>query len=383
MDDAHSIIPAKAGIQAYGLIIHSDDALDPGPRRDDGGPCPIPARVLFALILIAVGAARLRADDTRPLIAVIAENQGTETTDFIVPYGVLSASGAARVIDVSVHDGPVQMMPALKLSAKETIATFDAKHPQGARYVVVPAMHDASESTLIAWLQRQARAGATIVGVCDGAQVLAAAGLLEHRAATGHWYSRSSLEREYPNTRWVRDRRYVQDGPIITTTGVTASLPVSLALVEQLQSRDAASALARELGTNGWEPTHESARYHLTPRHLFTALWNLIAFWRYERVGVALTPGVDEISLSFTADALGRTYRATALSVAADDAPIVTKRGLTIIPDLHGAAADVDRIESVPSVPAAQSLDHALATIARHDGEPTARFVALQLEYPW
>lgn len=323
--------------------------------------------------------------DAHPLVAVIGANEGTETTDFIVPYAVLTASGRARVVDVSVHDGPIQMMPALKLSAKETIASFDAKYPSGANYVIVPAVHNVDNPALITWLQHQASRGATIVGVCDGVLVVAAANLLDHRAATGHWYSRATLERNYPRTTWVRDRRYVQDGPIMTTTGVTASLPASLALVEQIAGVETADALAQQMGAPGWSPAHASDHFHLTAGHALTALWNLIAFWRYERVGVVVAPGVDEISLSFTADALGRTYRSTALTVAQSPEPIVTKRGLTLIPDLSGTDPDIDRVESVPdaSIPPAQALDHTLATIASHDGERTARFVALQLEYEW
>ena len=320
----------------------------------------------------------------RPLVAVIGENDGTEVTDFIIPYGVLSASGAADVVDVSVHSGPLHLMPALTMVAKETVASFDAKHPEGADYVIVPAVHRSTDETMIAWLQTQARAGATIVGVCDGVWVVGRAGLLENRAATGHWYSRSKLASEFTHTRWIRDRRYVEDGPVITTTGVTASLPVSLALVERIAGRDRAAALARELGVSSWAPDHRSDDFRLSVRDAATAAVNWLGFWRYERIGVPIAPGVDEVSLSFTVDAFGRTYRSTALTVG-DGTAIVTKRGLTIIPDLPRAATGLDRVEGVPpaAVPPAQALDRTLDTITRLYGSSTAQFVALQVEYPW
>lgn len=323
----------------------------------------------------------------RPLIAVIGENDGTEVTDFVVPYGVLSASGVAEVVDVSVHPGPLRMMPALTVAAKETIASFDAKHPDGADYVIVPAVHRSTDQTLITWLQTQARSGATIVGVCDGVWVVGRAGLLENRAATGHWYSRSGLASTFPHTRWIRDRRYVEDGPVITTTGVTASLPVSLALVERIAGPDRAAAVARELGVSSWAPDHHSENFRLTMRHVATAAANWLGFWRYERIGIPVVPGVDEMSLGFTVDAFGRTYRTTAVPLP-DHETTVTKRGLTIIPDVADpprAAARLDRIEPPPAadVPPAQALDRALDTIARLYGLHTAQFVALQVEYPW
>ncbi len=91
---------------------------------------------------------------------------------------------------------------------------------------------------LIAWVAAQARKGATVVGVCDGVWVLARAGLLEGREATGHWYSFDDLRKAYPKTQWLRNKRYVADGKVVTTTGVTATIPVSFALVEAIEGRE-------------------------------------------------------------------------------------------------------------------------------------------------
>ena len=335
------------------------------------------------LALLATGACRAAAAD-RPLIAVVGDNYGTEITDFIIPYGVLSASGAADVVDVALHDGPLHLMPpTLTLAPKETIASFDARHPGGATYVIVPAVHHSDDPELQAWLRAQADRGATIVGVCDGVWVVAGAGLLEHRAATGHWYSMSRLMKKFPTTSWVRDRRWVHDGNVITTTGVTASLPVSLALVEEIAGRERAVALAHELGVSSWNASHDSARYELDRGQVTTAAINLLAFWRWERIGVPIAPGVDEIALAFTADALNRTYRTSSTVVTSGTAPIVTKRGLTILP--NPSAPTIDRVESISRSEEgpARALDATLASIADRYGPATASFVALQLEYPW
>ena len=99
---------------------------------------------------------------------------------------------------------------------------------------------------MLAWLREQAAAaGATMVAICDGAEVLANAGVLRHRTATSHWYSRDSLQRRFTDTTWVDDRRYVMDGNVMTTTGVSASIPASLALVSALAGPAAARETAR------------------------------------------------------------------------------------------------------------------------------------------
>ena len=171
---------------------------------------------------------------SRPVIAVLADNAGTETTDFIVPYGVLIESGVADVVAVAPEAGPIQLMTALTVEPQQTTAAFDQAYPLGADYVIVPAMYHTDSPAVIEWIRAQSNSGATIVGICSGARVLGKAGLLAGRSATTHWFDLDSLERENPELIRVDDRRYVVDRGVVTTTGVTASVPISLALVEAI-----------------------------------------------------------------------------------------------------------------------------------------------------
>jgi putative intracellular protease/amidase len=314
-----------------------------------------------------------------PVVAVLGLNDGTETTDFLVPWGVLRESGAAEVIAVATRPGPLTLHPVLTVQPQATTAEFDARHPDGADYVVVPAMHRADDPDVLAWLRAQATKQATVVGVCDGVLVLAAAGLLDGRRATGHWYSRDALRKHHPALEWVRDRRYVVDRGIATTTGVTASIPVSLALVEAIAGRPAAAALAGRLGVARWDAAHTSEAFRLDRRHVRTAAGNWLAFWSHETLAVPVEDGVDEIALALVADAWSRTYRSRVVATAA--APVTTRRGLTLVPD-----ADATPGPGLPPIPLeqpARALDGALADIGKRYGERTAAFVALQLEYPW
>jgi putative intracellular protease/amidase len=142
--------------------------------------------------------------------------------------------------------------------------SFDRDHPRGSDYVIVPAVHHSDDPRLGAWLQQQAALGATVVGICDGVWVLAGAGLLDGHTATGHWYSLPSLRRTFPRVHWVDDRRYVLDGPVMTTTGVTAALPASVALVARLGGDDAAGRAAAALGASA-DASHDGGAFHLTP----------------------------------------------------------------------------------------------------------------------
>ncbi len=324
-----------------------------------------------------------RADRPRPLIAVVGENTYTELTDYVIPYAVLTESGVADVVALATKPGPLRMLPALSISPQATVGEFDALHPDGADYVIVPAVHAVEDPVLLAWVNAQASKGAAIVGICDGAWVLAHAGLLEGRRATSHWFSFSDLEDEFPGTHWTRDTRYVADGPIVTTTGVTASIPASLALVEAIAGFEQARIVADRLGVEDWSSEHQSDAFRLSAGNAWTAASNWLALWSHERIGVPLEPGMDELALALQVDALARTYRSEVISTSHDLAPVRTRRGLLIIPDDISDSTSTDRVVVPrPGLDAARALDETLVEIERWYGAPTADFVALQLEYP-
>ena len=319
----------------------------------------------------------------RPAIAVVGQNDGTETTDFIVPYAVLSASGAADVLAVAPEARAIRLIPALTIEPQLTLTGFDERYPDGADYVVVPKIEDTAHPAIVAWIRAQAARGATIVGICSGVKTVAAAGLLDDRAATGHWYDLDELRRTYPTMRWVPDRRYVADRGVITTTGVSASLPVSLALVEAIAGRDRAVALAAELGVAAWDARHESSAFRLEPATKLVAARNKTL--APDTWILPVGPGVDDIALAFMADAWSRTFRSRALAVAEQAGPIRTRHGLILVPtpitDAERAAA---RDLPAPDRAApARALATSLDDIARLYGTATAAFVALQLEYRW
>ena len=312
----------------------------------------------------------------RPLVAVFAANGGTETTDFVVPLGVLRASHSADVLAVALQDAPVELHPALRVRPDLDVAAFDARYGDGADYVIVPALHDAKEPAALAWLQAQARKGATMVGICDGGWVLGAAGLLDGRAATSHWLWVSRMPKTFPGMTWVTDRRYVVDRGVATTTGISASIPLSLTLVEAIAGPERAAEVAREFGVPGFGAGHVSRDFALDRPAALTASRNLLAFWRHETLELALADGVDEVAAALTADAWERTYRASVRTFAPTP-EVTSRRGLRFLADATGPAGHPLPLPA----PGSSAVDAVLADIRARYGPPTADLVALQLEY--
>jgi putative intracellular protease/amidase len=319
---------------------------------------------------------------TRPVVAIVGLNEGTETTDYLMPYGILRRADVADVMALAMKPGTVELFPVFKLEPQSTVAEFDAKYPDGADYVIVPAMLRDDEPNVLRWLRSQSEKGALVIGVCAGATVVANAGLLDGRRATTHWYYRDDMLESHPSIRYVRDRRFVADRGVLTTTGISASMPMTLTLIEAIAGHDEASAVAAELGLTHWDARHASDAFSFNRRFALTAMRNKLSLWSHEELGVELKPGVDEVSLALVADAWSRTFRSRAVPFAASGGPLTTRGGLRLLPEVVRDKWDPDT--ALPPLwerPAASALDGALAAIAERYGKRTRVLVAEQLEY--
>lgn len=321
----------------------------------------------------------------RPVIAIVGVNSGTELTDYVIPYGILQQAAVAEVVAIATRPGPMTMRPALRVQPQDTIAGFDTRFPEGADYVIVPAVVQRDDPALLGWIRQQAAKGGTLVSICDGALVLANSGVLDGHRATAHWATAGYRRKTYPRVAWTDDRRYVADGKIVSSAGISAAIPTSLALVEAIAGHARAVTVAAEVGAPDWGSAHDSHQF--TP----TLGRNLSAFattqylngWfhRPQSIGVTVGTGVDEVALALTADAYARTGRAQAYALATSATPVATLHGLTLLPDRTDGRS-LSHTVTLASDKPALTLDRVLVEITRLYGRQTAYGVALDFEYP-
>lgn len=100
---------------------------------------------------------------------------------------------------------------------------------------------------LVDWIGREARHVRRLASICTGAFLLGSAGLLDDRRATTHWNSTARLASTFPRVILEPNTIFVKDGPIYTSAGVTASMDLALALVEEDFGRSLALRVAKEL----------------------------------------------------------------------------------------------------------------------------------------
>ncbi len=91
-----------------------------------------------------------------------------------------------------------------------------------------PQLEDAAR---LDWVRRRSRDGTLMTSVCTGALVYAAAGLLRGRPATTYWRELTRLQELEPTVVLRPDARFVDDGDVITSAGVSAGIDMALHLV--------------------------------------------------------------------------------------------------------------------------------------------------------
>jgi len=145
---------------------------------------------------------------------------------------------------VSMAGGPVRMSNGLEmLSAPVHDRPVDTLLVSGG----IGALAAADDLALTDWLLGAAGRARRVAGVCTGAIILAAAGLLANRKATTHWAYLDRLQDREADCTVDRSSIYVRDGDLVTSAGVTAGMDMALALVEDDHGRAVALHVAQEL----------------------------------------------------------------------------------------------------------------------------------------
>jgi len=352
----------------------------PGPQR------PVPA------------AAPVRHDPAKPTAVVVVGAVGAEVSDTLAPYEILAATDRFNVYTVGPQRTPVTLTGGLDLVPD---LTFDElAELADPALVVVPALPDLGEPTtapVTEWLAAQAGRGARLLSICNGAGVLASAGLLDGRPAAAHWMQLRGMQAEYPQVRWVPGRRFVDDGDVVSTAGILSGIDGTLHVVERMLgpavARDAATAI-------GWRHYGADSPVHTGPPVPDPAVILNGGFLPDPpTVGVALTDGVGELALAAVFNTQARSLATRALAVSDDGGPVRSRHGLTFLPraELAGAAPRLDRlivpgggpVAPVPGAPQPEYLpqdrfafDATVADLAATTDVATARWVAKVLELP-
>jgi transcriptional regulator GlxA family with amidase domain len=192
---------------------------------------------------------QVRAGTRRRLAVVVFDR---------APLGIMSF--AFGVFDLAVQYGEISDLDVRVVAGERGAAMrggnlsfdlpYDLDAVRAADLVIVTDWLEPATTPpepLLEALRAAHAGGARIAGLCSGAFVLAAAGLLDGRPATTHWGLAGVLAERYPKVRVQADVLYIDDGDILTAGGGAAGMDLALHLVRTSYGADMANRLARSI----------------------------------------------------------------------------------------------------------------------------------------
>jgi len=174
-------------------------------------------------------------------------------------YGPVQAFGACRitrpdgppfrffeVFTIAEHRGPIKSG-----EGPSTHADYAFAEAPPYDILLVPGGFGTREAvkndTFLGRLRAASEKAAVTATVCTGSALLARTGLMDGRSATSNKIAWDWVVQQGPKVLWKRKARWVDDGNLITSSGVSAGTDMALALIARLHGRDMAVSAARNM----------------------------------------------------------------------------------------------------------------------------------------
>ena len=203
-------------------------------------------------------------DEKKPSTVAILLFDHVEIIDFAGPWEVFGGAGY-KVFTVAEKLDPVNAVYGQKV-----VADYTFENSPKADVLLVPGggTRDAVANVkLIKWVQDHAKTSTYVMSVCTGAFILAKAGLLDGLSATTVRGSIDRLATAGTNIKVAYDKRYVDNGKIITTAGLSSGIDGALHLVSKMLGKGQAQQTALDIEYN-WDPDAKFARAAYADRYL-------------------------------------------------------------------------------------------------------------------
>ncbi len=189
-----------------------------------------------------------------------------EVLDFAGPFEIFSVTGLrgggeapfkvstiAEKSIVAARNG-LQIMPTYLLADSPQfdivlIPGGGGFYPDGMPFGSRREMHN---QVVLDWINEQNKTAELVLSVCTGSMILAKTGLLDGLKATTHWLAEKGMREAAPNTELLMQERWVDNGRVILSAGVSAGIDMSLYVVSKLLGKVAADETAKYIQYDYW-----------------------------------------------------------------------------------------------------------------------------------
>jgi transcriptional regulator GlxA family with amidase domain/YHS domain-containing protein len=215
-------------------------------------------KYIFNILIINILTSFITVAQTenKPMNVAIFLYEGVELLDFAGPYEVFGNTGGFNVYTVS-YLPEVSVFPTNKIKLKPDYQLADCPKPDilifpGATPEGVMRVYKNEE--VMNWVKATNEQTHLTMSVCTGAYFLSKIGALDGKSATTHHGAIDYLQQYTPKAKILKNTRFVEDGKIITTAGVSAGLDGALHIVEKLKGLEVAKQVAYLMEYDHWKP---------------------------------------------------------------------------------------------------------------------------------
>lgn len=172
---------------------------------------------------------------------------------------VLDFSGPFEVFSTASRVAGSRLFETLLIAEREEVLArggfrvrpncLTGHNPELDLLVVAGGDHrrELANPSALQWIKSTAKSARITASVCTGAFLLAEAGVLSSQRVTTHWEDQAMLKSAYPALCVLEGVRWVDEGTIVTSGGISAGIDMSLHLVRRLAGEELARATAKQM----------------------------------------------------------------------------------------------------------------------------------------
>ncbi len=261
---------------------------------------------------------------------IVTSKSGTQVTELLTAYQLLSESGKFNVLIASDLSDPIPLTGGVSIYPE--IGFDEAPKPD---LLVIPSLLDTKDRAVLNYLRNTVDIAPLILALGEGVRILGEIGWLSGHRATTHPIAIDSFQSEFKTAQFIKNKRVVVDQTLVTAAGIKSSADATLQAIEILLGKELPNRLSKLkniLWIHEGKNTHAPDLPSINTVDLSYLALRAAYLWEKLAVGIYLYPGISEIGLASMLDTLPRSMSLRTVTLGEVRQPILTKNGLKILP---------------------------------------------------
>jgi len=180
-----------------------------------------------------------------------------EVLDFAGPFEVFSTASRVKLRLDQDADEPFRVFTISETGQNihargglEVKPNYHFNNHPNINLLIIPGgvvTEEINKEDVIQWINNESISPGIVASVCTGAFLLAKAGLLSCKSATTHWEDITDFKSMFPDLNVIENKRWIDEGQIVTSAGISAGIDMSLHLVSRFEGDDLAVKTAKQM----------------------------------------------------------------------------------------------------------------------------------------